>query len=374
MDFQFTEDQRELASLARQILTDRVTPNLLREVEEGQERFDRDLWRQLGAAGLAGVGLPEEYGGGGLGLIEQCIVLEQAGRVLAPVPLLATGTAAAALARFGTVAQRERWLPGAAAGDSVLTAALSEPASSGGPGSADGALGTRADRAGGQWRLRGVKTGVPSGTLADVFLVSAAVGDETALFLVEPGQPGVTVSRQRTSNRSDAAYLELDCVLPADAAVGAPQDDAVRWTLERATVALCALQLGVLEEALSATAAYAKERVAFGRPIATFQAVSHRAADSYIDVEGLRLTLWQAAWRLSEELPATIEVEVAKFWAAESGHRVAHAAVHLHGGMGVAVEYPLHRYFLWAKQLEFSLGGATQQLVRLGNAFAAEPA
>lgn len=371
MDFEFTEDQQELASLAGQILADRVTPNLLREVEEGQEWFDRDLWQQLGRAGLIGVGLPEEYGGGGLGLIEQCIVLEQAGRVLAPVPLLASGTAAVVIARFGTTAQRERWLRGAATGELVLAVALSEP------GSADGAVGTRAERDGDQWRLSGVKTAVTSGTLADVFVVSARVGDKTALFLVEPGQPGVTVSRQHTSNRSDTAYLELDgCVLPADGVLGSPDDgqDPVRWTLERATVALCALQLGVLEEALSATATYTKERVAFGRPIATFQAVSHRAADSYIDVEGLRLTLWQAAWRLSEELPATMEVEVAKFWAAESGHRVAHAAVHLHGGMGVAVEYPLHRYFLWAKQLEFSLGGATQQLVRLGDALAAEPA
>jgi acyl-CoA dehydrogenase len=371
MDFEFTADQQELASLARQILADRVTPGLLREVEEGQQRFDRDLWRQLGAAGLTGVSLPEQYGGGGLGFIEQCIVLEQAGRVLAPVPLLASVTAAAVIARFGSAAQRERWLPGAAAGESVLALALSEPASS---GLADGAIATRAQRDGEQWRLTGVKTGVTSGTLADVFVVPAAAGDGTALFLVEAGLPGLTVTRQRTSNRDEVARLELDCVLPADAVLGSPDDNAAAWSLDRATVALCALQLGVLEEALAATAAYTKERVAFGHPIATFQAVSHRAADSYIDVEGLRLTLWQAAWRLAEELPASTEVEVAKFWAAESGHRVAHAAVHLHGGMGVAVEYPLHRYFLWAKQLEFSLGGATQQLVRLGNALAAEPA
>jgi len=371
MDFEFTADQQELASLARQILADRVTPGLLREVEEGQQRFDRDLWRQLGTSGLIGVGLPEEYGGGGFGLLEQCLVLEQAGRVLAPVPLLASATAAAVIARFGRPGQRERWLPGAASGQAVLALALSEPASS---GLADGAVATRAHRDGDQWRLRGVKTAVTSGTLADLFVVPAAVGDATALFLVEPGQPGVTVTRQHTSNRDETARLDLDCVLPADAALGAPGDDAAAWALERATVALCAFQLGVLEEALAATATYTKERIAFGQPIATFQAVSHRAADCYIDVEALRLTLWQAAWRLSAQRPAAVEVEVAKFWAAESGHRVAHAAVHLHGGMGVAVEYPLHRYFLWAKQLEFSLGGATQQLVRLGNALAVEPA
>jgi len=112
--------------------------------------------------------------------------------------------------------------------------------------------------------------------------------------------------------------------------------------------------------------------VQFERPIATFQAVGHRCADAYIDVEGIRLTLWQAAWRLATGLPAGMEIEVAKLWAAEGGHRVAHTAVHIHGGMGVAVEYPIHRYFVAAKQVEFTLGGATEQRLRIGARLAAE--
>jgi alkylation response protein AidB-like acyl-CoA dehydrogenase len=138
-------------------------------------------------------------------------------------------------------------------------------------------------------------------------------------------------------------------------------------------VGLCAIQLGVTDKALRMTAEYTTTRVQFDRPLAHFQAVGQRAADAFIDVEGIRLTLWQAAYRLDEGLPADTEVEVAKFWASDGGHRVAHAAAHLHGGVGVDVDYPLHRYFLWAKKLELTLGGSTQQLLRIGRHLAADP-
>ena len=141
----------------------------------------------------------------------------------------------------------------------------------------------------------------------------------------------------------------------------------ITWIDEHGTAALCAQQLGVLSRALEMTAEYSKTRVQFDRPIATFQAVGQRIADGYIDVEGVRLTTWQAAWRLSAGLPAATEVEVAKFWAADAGHRVAHTAVHVHGGMGVDVDYPLHRYTKQAKGIELMFGAATAQLSRLGD-------
>jgi len=149
--------------------------------------------------------------------------------------------------------------------------------------------------------------------------------------------------------------------------------DVLRWMIERATVGLCAVQLGVTEKALRMTAEYTTTRIQFDRPIAHFQAVAQRAADAYIDVEGIRLTLWQAAYLLDAGRPAATEVEVAKFWASDGGHRVAHAAAPLHGGVGVDVDYPLHRYFLWAKKIELSLGASTQQLLRIGRSLAAQP-
>jgi acyl-CoA dehydrogenase len=126
----------------------------------------------------------------------------------------------------------------------------------------------------------------------------------------------------------------------------------------------------VVERALELTSAYARDRVQFGRPIGSFQAVTQRLADAYIDVEAVRLTMWQAAWKLAAGLPGGTEVATAKFWAADAGHRVAHTAVHVHGGTGIDMSHPVHRYFLAAKQAEFTLGGATQQLVRLGDILA----
>jgi len=148
-----------------------------------------------------------------------------------------------------------------------------------------------------------------------------------------------------------------------------------RWLAARATVGLCAVAAGVAERALELTASYARERAQFGRPIGSFQAVAQRLADAYIDVEAIRLTMWQAAWQLAcaddDERPGDAEVAAAvataKFWAADAGHRVAHTVVHVHGGLGIDTSYPLHRYFLAAKQAEFTLGGAARQLLRLGD-------
>ena len=151
-----------------------------------------------------------------------------------------------------------------------------------------------------------------------------------------------------------------------------PLFDSDGWLLAHATVGLCALQFGVIERALELTAEYARSRVQFGRPIGSFQAVTQRLADAYIDVEAVRLTMWQAAWRLASGLPAETEIATAKFWAADAGHRVAHTAVHIHGGIGIDTGYPLHRYFTAAKRAEFELGGATAQLLRIGAALASE--
>ena len=142
---------------------------------------------------------------------------------------------------------------------------------------------------------------------------------------------------------------------------------------EFAIAALCVMEAGACASALDLTAEYTKTRVQFDKPIATFQAVGQRAADAYVDTEGIRLTAWQAASRLSSGLPATAEVAVAKYWAAEGGQRVVHAASHLHGGVGVDRDYPLHRYFLLTEQIELTLGGAGDSLRRLGKILADEP-
>jgi alkylation response protein AidB-like acyl-CoA dehydrogenase len=373
MDFGFTEEQQDLAGLAKRILDDKVTEGVLREADQADVRFDRDIWSALADAGLLGIALPVEVGGGGYGLVEQAVVLEQVGRTLAPAPVVPSIVLGAGpIAAFGTDEQRKRWAAPAAEGTVVLTAALSEPANRDLLSPA-----VRATPDGDGWRLDGVKTTVPVGTIADAIVVSASSPDgRPVVVIVERGALGLTAERQLVTNKDGAALLTFDGVVVDAAGVlagPATGADVLRSIVERGTVAWCAQQLGVLGRMLEMTADYTKQRKQFDVAIAMFQAVGHRLADAYIDVEGLRLTLWQAVWRLEESLPASTEVEVAKFWAAEAAHRVGHACVHVHGGTGIDEDYPVHRYFIAAKAIEFALGSATDQLLAIGRTFAATP-
>jgi 3-oxocholest-4-en-26-oyl-CoA dehydrogenase beta subunit len=373
MDFSLTEEQEATRDLARQILSDRITHERLKELEAGGEGFDRDTWAELAKAGLVGIALPEDAGGSGLGFVALCQLLEEVGRTVAPVPVLPTVVLGALpIAQFGTEEQRQRLLPGVVAGDTVLTAALVETGT-------DPLHPTTTARPDGDgWRVDGVKTLVPAGLIADRILVPAAAGDDglIVVLIVDPTANGVMRERQDTTSGIPQARVELDGVhVDGSDVLGDAESGAgiVDWIVERATAAMCSIATGVCEQALRMTAEYTKTREQFERPIATFQAVGQRAADAYIDTEAVRLTALQAAWRLEAGVPAAAEVAVAKFWAADGGQRVVHAAQHLHGGIGVDRDYPLHRYFLWAKELELTLGGATPQLLKLGGILAAEP-
>lgn len=369
MDFALTEAQDDLAGLTRRILADHATNTRLREIESGPDRFDRALWTDLANADVLSAALPESAGGGGFGLLEQCSVLVEVGRAVAPVPYLASITmAATALAQFGTAEQQDRWATPAGKGETVLTAALTEPQN---PDPVKPT--TSAQRRDGQWVLNGSKTAVPAGPVADLVLVPAMTSDGPAVFLVAPSDEGVSVERQQVVDSGSEGWLDLaDVRLGPDRVLGGVDAglEVTDWLRTRGTVGVCATQLGVAERALELTAEYARERVQFDRPIGSFQAVSQRLADAYIDVEAIRLTMWQAAWSASVGLPCGVEVATAKFWAAEAGHRVAHTAVHIHGGVGIDVDHGLHRYFVAAKRNEFTLGPATAQLREIGAALA----
>jgi len=368
MDFELSESQQELAALTRRILDDQVTQSRLRAVDESGVLFDRALWATLADAGVISAALPESIGGGGLDFLEQCSVLIEIGRAVAPVPYLTSVLSAAAIGYFGTDGQRTRWGAPAATGEIVLTAALAEDLVD----SPDTPQ-TRAEPTGTGWRVTGTKAVVPYATVADAFLVPAATDDSVELFVVLADDPGVSLEPQRIVDGDTVATLELAGVeLGAERRL--PGSDVVHWLVARATAALAAYQTGVLERALELTAEYARERKQFDRPIGSFQAVAQRLADAYIDVEAVRLTMWEAAWRIAEPLPCPTEIATAKFWAAEAGHRVAHTAVHVHGGTGIDIDAATHRYFTAAKRTEFALGGATAQLRRVGAWLAATPA
>ena len=360
MDFALNDAQTATRDLAKRILGDLVTPERHKELEATGVWFDRSAWGALADAGLLAMAIPEAHGGAGLGFLEVSLVLEEIGRTVAKVPYLASIVLGAQpLATFGSADQQASWLPRLADGSAVATAAL-----------VDG-VATTAVESGPGWALTGRKDFVIAGLDADVVLVPAATAAGTTVFLVDPKGPGVTLVRQDTTTGIPEAQLVLDGA-PATSVLGSVGGgaDIVAWITLRATSALASTAVGVCESALRITAEYTKTREQFGRPIATFQAVGQRAADAYIDTEAVRLTALQAAWRINEGLPAETEVAIAKFWAADGGQRVVHAAQHLHGGMGVDRDYPLHRYFLWAKSIELTLGGATAQLLKIGHALA----
>jgi alkylation response protein AidB-like acyl-CoA dehydrogenase len=366
MNFNFTEDQEALRELARKILTDHSTDDRLKSLKAAGEWHDRQTWEALAQASLLGVAIPEALGGSGMGVVELGLLCEEVGRTVAQVPVLASLVLGALpVAEFGTTAQREALLPGVAAGTTILTAGLTEEAHDDPTRPR-----TTARRDGPNWTLDGAKICVPAGELASRILVSAATGpNDVGLFLIDPKTPGVMVERQLLTNAEPHAKVTLKGVrVGPDAVLGDPADGVamVRWLVERATAAYCAVQVGVCDRALRMTAAYTTERKQFDRAIATFQAVQQRAADAFIDVEIIRMATWEAIYRLAQGLPATEMVRIAKYWAADGGQRVVVAAQHLHGGIGVDVDYPLHRYFTWAKHVELVLGPAPVQLATIG--------
>jgi alkylation response protein AidB-like acyl-CoA dehydrogenase len=387
MDFTYSEEQEAVRELAGRIFTERVTHERLKEIEQAAAEegpIDRALWRELAGAGLLGIHLPEEYGGAGLDFVAACLVIEAAGRTAAYVPLIETTVyGAAPIAQFGTAEQRQAWLPGVSSGDTILTAALAELVGEVILPGGTSPTTTAHEQADGTWVLEGTKACVPAAFVADAILVPATrlASDGSAagsgVFIVDAGAEGLELIRQTTTTGRLEAILELTGVtVAADRQLGGDGADGaaiITAISELATAALCVLEAGACATALSLTGEYTKTRVQFDRPIATFQAVGQRAADAYVDTEAIRLTAWQAASRLSAGLPASSEVAVAKFWAAEGGQRVVHAAAHLHGGVGVDRDYPLHRFFLLTRQIELTLGGANESLRRLGRTLADEP-
>lgn len=369
MDFALNEDQTSLRDLAAQILSDGSNDDSLKAFARDDRPYDENLWRTLADAGLLGIAVPEAQGGLGFGMTELGLLLEEQGRTLAPLPLHATLVVGALpIAAFGNDAQKAI-LSRVATGDAVLTGALEEV------GNHDPARPMlRATRSGNGWVLDGTKSAVPYGVQATRILVPATSEEGVIVFLIDPATAGVEIAAQLTTSpepqaeiRFRAAQVSGDDVLGSVAQGGA----IARSIVDHGRAGLAALQVGICGEALRRTAAYSSERIQFGRPLGSMQAVQHRAADGFVDVEAMRSTALRAAWLLDEGVESPAEIETAKYWAAIGGHRVSHSAQHLHGGMGADMDYPIHRFFLAAKQVELALGGAQPMLAEIGRAIAA---
>ncbi len=367
MDFTLDEELEAVRGLAAEIFTDRATIERVRAVESSPSRLDEELWTELAKAGLLGIVLPEEAGGAGLGLGALCVLLEEQGRHVAPVPVWPAVVGALAIAAYGTAGQRHDLLAGTVDGSSRLTVALEEF------GSYDpGEPACAALPDGDGWRLTGTKAVVPSPFGASHVLVAARAETGTGLFLVATDAEGVLWQRAETTGHDHAGNLVLTGA-PASA-VGTPGDGVLDRTVELASVALAALQLGVAQGALRHAAVYLGQRTQFGRPLATFQAVQHQLADCYIEIDAMRVCLWQAVCAIEDGgEEAAAAVLVAKWWAGEAGLNVVHRTLHVHGGIGVDTDDPVHRHFLWGRQIATTLGGSSADLTRLGAVLAGGP-
>ncbi len=374
MNFDFSEEEEAVKELAGQILGESTSFDRLREVERDDDGpgFDRELWASLAEANLIGLAISEDLGGQGFSNLALCLLLEQAGRNLAPVPLVESVVyTALPIERFGSDSLKKRLLPKVISGQSILTAAFFEI---GAPALSRKAR-TQTTASGDGFTLSGEKVCVPYAGAADRILVSASSADGLGLFLIEPTAAGVSLERQETTAHERQFVVKLDGVnVDADDVLAVPGrgEEIIDWLEPRAATALAAIAVGVAAEGLRQTAVYTSERKQFGREIGSFQGVSLRAADAYIDVEAMRSTMWQAAWRLDNGDTAIKAAAVAKWWACIGGHRVSHTCQHLHGGIGADVDYPIHRHFLRLKHIAMTLGGANEQLSSLGGTIAAE--
>ena len=429
MDFELGEEEEAIRDLTAQVLDDMSSHERLKALAAEGDCVDRKAWAALAATGVVGASVPEAYGGLGLGFLATAVALEDVGRRASPVPLLTTAVMGAMpIAAFGTHSQCAAWLPAIADGSLLTCAALAEdgtspaeptttartatdrdgatPHGDGATPDDDGAMPDRdgatpdddvptPDRDGATpdddgsapgrggsghdgrgYVLDGTKVLVAGGLDADIALVPARLdGGGVGVFIVPTDAEGLErLPVEVTTGRPEARFELSGVRVGADALLGggiADGAEIVRFIEQHANVGLCMMMAGAARAAIEMAADYTKQRHQFDRPIATFQAVSQRAGDSYIDAEAIWLTAYQAAWRLSAGLPAEREIAIAKYWASEGGFRVVHAAVHVHGGVGVDRDYPLHRHFLAARHIELTLGHAEEQLAELGQQIAA---
>ncbi len=371
MDFSFSEDQTAIRDLANQIFSDRTTDEFLLSFDRNDDVYDDVLWTTLAEQGLLGITIAEEFGGTGLGFTELCLILEEQGRRVSPIPLFSSLVLGVLpISEFGTEQQKQRYLAPLATGALKLTAAITEM------GMSVAIAGqVNAVKNGDSWTLSGELACVADGDVANAIIVPASCDGVQTVFIVDTDAAGVSIEGQCSSLGMNEGSLSLDnVVLSGEAVLGevGKGSEVLTWLEQRAEVAICALQVGVTEEALKRTAEFTCERKQFGAPIGSFQAVAMQAADAFIDVEAIRSIYWLALYRLTNNMDARAEVRCAKWWAVDAGHRIVHSTQHLHGGMGSDVEFPIHRFFLWAKHLGMMLGGRSVQITKLGQLLASD--
>jgi acyl-CoA dehydrogenase len=352
MNFDFSDELKQLREEARRFLTERHALAQARRALESDAGHDAGLWREIGAMGWIGAAIPEEYGGAGLGHLGLCVLAEELGASLAPVPFSSSAyLAAEAILLAGSVAQKERYLPKLASGQAIGTLALAE------------GLGVPAVKqlaaACVRERLTGTKEPVPDGDIADLAVVAAQGGDQQpALFIVDLAAPGVTRERVATIDPSRGhARLVFSGAAAEPLGPAGAGERFIERLFDRAAVLFAFEQVGGAQASLDMAKGYALERYAFGRPIGSFQAIKHKLADVYVATELARSNAYYGAWALSQDAPELrVAAAAARVAASDAFYLAAKENIQTHGGMGYTWAFDCHLYYRRAKLLGLALG------------------
>lgn len=357
MDFQLSEDQRAIEQMADSLFSDHCQDDYLRQWDASGEPLMAPLWALCKETGLHALAIPEQYDGSGLGMTELMLVLQAQGRSLGQVPLWRHQLAAATLANFGQ-GDSAQLAAQAASGELLLSLSLESLQAAHG-------IALRASACAGGWQVAGRVAALALGGQAQAALLPVLADGQPRLLLLDLDDPAVcrvpgvlTHGEAIADVQVEGLRVACDRVLPAA---------ALTWLEPRVIAALAALQLGVSAEHIRRTVDYVGERQQFERRIGSFQAVQMSMADAHIALEALRSALWQLCYRLDAGLPAPSEAQATAWLACEAGHRIGHVAQHVHGGIGVDLTYPIHRFLYWSRALGIALGGSAACLERLGD-------
>ncbi|MFO8010710.1 MAG: acyl-CoA dehydrogenase family protein [Dehalococcoidia bacterium] len=368
MDFSLNEHQELLRKEARNFFDAEYPGKLIEEFERSEPGYSTRIWQKMADLGWLGLVIPEEYGGVGGDLIDLAILFEEVGKTACPAPLFSTIVLGVLpLLEAGSERQKSEILPSVARGETIMTMALSEPETDFTPQY----MSSVASRSGRDFVINGTKLFVPYAHVADYMLVVTVTeevssdGDGCTVLLVRKGSNGIVLTPLLTiaaDKRFEVSFTNVR--VQSGDAIGEVNNGwkPINSVLHKAIALQCVETVGVMQQALAMTAEYTSNRIQFGQPVGRFQAVQHRLADMLTDVEGARWTSYRAMTHLNKGRDAEREVAIAKAWTGDACQRVAYAAQHLHGGIGMDLDYDLHYYFEWAKSRELNFGAMPYHL------------
>ena len=362
MDLTLSEEQKMLKDMARDFLTDKFPKAVVKEIEESESGYSPEAWKEMAELGWMGLVFPEEHGGAEMTFLDLAMLLEEMGAACLPGPYFSTVMLGGLpILAFGTDAQKQEYLPKIASGELIFTTALTE--ASAGYRAADVKVTATAD--GDNYVINGTKLFVPDANVADYMLVVARTGDGAGaedgitVFIVDAKSPGISTQVLKTIANDKLCEVVFNQVKVNKESILGELDQGwmvAKAIVGQAAVGKCCEMVGCIQQALDMTIEYAKERKQYDRPIGSFQVIQHYCADMATDVDGTRLSTYQAAWRVSEGLPCTQEVAIAKAWAGQACQRVMALAHQIHGAIGVTIDHDLQYYTRRAKAAEVTFG------------------